>query len=344
MEFYEALLAWYRGHRRELPWRGSRDPYAVLVSEMMLQQTRVETAVDYYTAFMRRFPDAAALARADEAQVLSCWQGLGYYGRARRLHETAKRVAARGGAFPDTYDELRALPGIGPYIAGAVMSIAYDQPCPAVDGNVLRVMSRFFGLRGDISRAPVREDIEARVRQLMPPRHAGDFSQALMELGALVCRPSGADCEACPVAADCAALRENAVQEIPVKKAKAKVRTERLSAAVVHTPKAVLMQYRREETLLAGMWGLPVFEERENLVQRMCEKHHIHLAPGCHIGHVSHVFTHRRWEVDVVSFALPKRAAAGELEWVDWEQIDCKPIPTAFKKILDIVSKERRRT
>lgn len=338
------LLEWYRRNKRELPWRETRDVYAVLVSEMMLQQTTVETALRYYDAFMRRFPDIYALADADEETVLTAWKGLGYYARARNLHELAKRVVTEhGGAFPETYEQWRKLPGVGPYIAGAVTSIALGLPHAAVDGNVLRVFARFDGLSDDISLPQTRKNVEKRVQGLMPADAAGDFTQALMELGALVCRPVSPDCGACPVSGGCKAFAEGLADELPVRKPREKQRTVAMWVAVVETPGSVLLEYRRDETLLARMWGLPNAEKRGDapIAALLEEKYGIRLADGRSAGHAAHVFTHRRWEMDIVRFRLERETpVAGALEWVSRAQLEHKPIPTAFTKALNKAHRE----
>ena len=334
-----SILLWYQKNKRDLPWRKTHDPYAVLVSEMMLQQTTVDTVLRYYDMFMTRFPDVFTLAAADESDVLGIWQGLGYYNRARNLWRTTKIIAQKyGGVFPDTYDAVRALPGIGPYIAGAVMSIALGQPYPAVDGNVLRVISRIFGLRDDVTRPAVRRDIEARVKAMMPPGHAGDFTQALMELGALVCRPKAPDCAACPVRDACAALAQGIVAELPVKTAKKRPLAMPLWAAVVTSPDAVLMEYRGRQTLLGNMWGVPLFKRKDSTPPdvQVRDLLGIDAGQGRIAGHARHVFTHRRWEMDVVVYALDD-APDTPLTWVAWDKMGELAIPTAFKKVLDIV-------
>ena len=212
------LLSWYRENRRDLPWRKTSDVYAVLVSEMMLQQTTVETVLGYYERFLERFPDVQTLAAADEEEVLAAWKGLGYYSRARNLHRLAKQVAAEDGVFPGTLEGWQKLPGVGPYIAGAVTSIALGLPHAAVDGNVLRVFSRADGIEDDIMLPQTRKRVEALVRALMPHDATSDFTQALMELGALVCRPVSPDCNLCPVADGCVARERGIVDKLPVKK------------------------------------------------------------------------------------------------------------------------------
>jgi A/G-specific adenine glycosylase len=339
MNVTDLLLEWYGGNKRDLPWRYTRDPYAVLVSEMMLQQTRVDTVIGYYSEFMRRFPDVHALAGAPETDVLNAWKGLGYYSRARNLHRAAKRIVeGYGGAFPDTLEGWRVLPGVWAYIAGAVMSIALGQPCAAVDGNVLRVISRIDGLRGDIASPAARRDVEERVQRVMPRDRTSDFTQALMELGALVCKPASPECGRCPVAAKCAALAQDAVQQIPVKTPKKAPREVKLYVAAVICGKTLLMERRGENTLLAGMWGLPTVESAEGETPEALfrERYALELEPGVSIGHTRHVFTHQRWEMDIRYYQTDKPFGAERLEWVQTEDIDKKPVPKAFQKVIDI--------
>jgi A/G-specific adenine glycosylase len=220
------LLAWFAEHRRELPWRGTPTPYQVWVSEVMLQQTRVETVKAYYERWMRRFPDIETLARADEGEVLGLWQGLGYYARGRRLLEGARwLVRERAGELPASTEELLEVPGIGPYSAGAIASIAHQKRAPLVDGNVVRVLTRLLGKGGDPARAPLQAELWAHAAELVPAERPGDFNQALMELGALVCTPKSPRCFACPWQGSCVAFAAGETSRYPEKPA-AKKATE----------------------------------------------------------------------------------------------------------------------
>jgi len=337
-----ALLGWYDKNKRDLPWRKTAGEYAVVVSEMMLQQTRVDTVVPYYNAFMARFPDVFCLARADEADVLHAWQGLGYYRRARNLHKMARTVARNGGVFPSDYKGWLALPGVGPYIAGAVMSIAQGAAQPAVDGNVLRVIARLDANRDDISLGATRKKTEARVLALMPPGSTGDFTQALMELGALVCTQSPR-CDMCPLAAQCRAYQSGVVDAIPVKTPKAKPVTVYLWAGVLRCNECVLLVKRQGDGLLAGMWGVPVVEKQRGQSARAQIAGALgrQMPEGKEIGKVTHVFTHRRWEMDVVCFNFEEPLDMGDdAAWVRFDEMNEKAIPAAFKKVLRKV-KER---
>ena len=254
---HERLLAWFDAHKRDLPWRGVRDPYAVWISEVMLQQTRAGSVAPYYRRWMERFPDVDALAGADLEEVLRLWRGLGYYARARNAHRCAQRVRdRRGGDFPSAATELRALPGIGPYTAAAVASIAFGEAVPAVDGNVRRVVARLFDL-ADPSPAEVRD----RAADLMDTARPGDFNEAMMELGATVCTPRSPSCGACPVAAGCRARAAGTVAERPLRRRRQAVPTRTWGVLVAVSPRGRTLVVRRPpEGLLGGMWEFPAVE------------------------------------------------------------------------------------
>jgi A/G-specific adenine glycosylase len=253
------LLAWYDRHRRDLPWRHARDAYAVWVSEVMLQQTQVATVLRYFPEWMRRFPTVEALARAPESAVLHAWQGLGYYSRARRLQAGARVVVERhGGRIPRDHAALLALPGIGAYSAGAIASIAFGERQPLVDGNVVRVLTRVFGLGGDPTKLPLRRTLWELARRLVPADRPGDFNQALMELGATVCTPRGARCDGCPLEAGCEARRRGLVERLPELRARVSPTKVRVAAAVVRERGRVLVvQLPSDAPRWAGLWTFP---------------------------------------------------------------------------------------
>ncbi|MCL6457103.1 MAG: A/G-specific adenine glycosylase [Gorillibacterium sp.] len=258
--FYaKELLQWYRASNRDLPWRKNKDPYRIWVSEIMLQQTRVDTVIPYYNNFMDKFPSVEALADAPEEEVLKAWEGLGYYSRARNLQSAVREVKEEyGGIVPDEPVAISSLKGVGPYTAGAILSIAYNQPEPAVDGNVMRVLSRFFLLTDDIAKPSTRIKIEKLARSLIPEGAAGDFNQALMELGATVCTPKSAHCLPCPVMEHCSARLEGRVDELPLKaKAKPPRPEIRAAALIVDATGRLLIRRRPQTGLLARMWELP---------------------------------------------------------------------------------------
>jgi A/G-specific adenine glycosylase len=262
MRLQTALIGWYEARKRDLPWRKTRDPYAIWVSEVMLQQTQVKTVLGYYERWMQRFPSVKALAAAEDADVLHAWQGLGYYSRARRLLAGARAVAERhGGKLPRDVDALLALPGIGPYSAGAIASIAFGLPEPIVDGNVVRVLCRIFALEGDPAKAPLKQRLWQLARELVPADQPSEFNQSLMELGATICTPTSPRCPECPVAKQCQALARGLERELP-QLAKRKAPTEvRTAAAYVRRGDRVLLHQLPEGApRWAGLWVLPFTE------------------------------------------------------------------------------------
>ncbi|MBV9948638.1 MAG: A/G-specific adenine glycosylase [Myxococcales bacterium] len=302
-----SLLAWYRSARRDLPWRRARDPYAIWVSETMLQQTRVETVLPYYERFMRELPTLQSLAEAPEERVLALWSGLGYYRRARMLRAAAQRVAsAHGGRVPSDADALRALPGVGEYTAGAIASIAFGRPAALVDGNVARVLARLFAVEDDIRGARGRAVLWEIARRLVAQgaEDPGDWNQALMELGATVCTPREPRCAACPARDHCRALALGVARELPRVGPRRAPLVVRRAAVVLSSRTSVLLARRRPETLWGGLWEPPTVEgDLASLVARLG----IDASAITHAGEVVHVLTHRRMHVEVAWGALPRR-------------------------------------
>ena len=332
----ERLLAWFAKHARDLPWRAEpRDPYAVWVSEVMLQQTRVDTVLRYYAPFLQAFPTVEALAAAPEDALMKRWEGLGYYRRARLLQQGARAVVERhAGRLPRDADALAALPGFGPYTAGAVGSLAFGLPLPAVDGNVLRVWSRLAADATDVATPQARRKAEAWVRQHQPPRQAGAFNEALMELGATVCAPTTPRCGACPLREACRAHARGRMTDFPVKARKAPARSVRVALALARRGDLLLLE-RREEGLLAGTWGLPWVEVAEGEDARVALAAHVaRLTEGearvepepARRGR--HVFTHRRWQME----AYEVRASGSAGEWRRPEEV---ALGTAHRRLLD---------
>lgn len=251
------LLEWYARARRDLPWRRTRDPWRVLVSEVMLQQTRVAAVIPYYERFLARFPSPESLAAADEQELLALWAGLGYYGRARNLKRAAEAIAARGG-FPRTADEWRSLPGVGDYTAAAVASICFHEPCAVLDGNVIRVMARLSAETGDPSSAAVRLRLKELAQRMLDPRRPGEFNQALMELGATVCLPRQPKCLLCPLSAECSARARGMEEQLPSRvRRREPVKLELDLALVLHRGRVLLWQRPEGDGRLAGFWELP---------------------------------------------------------------------------------------
>lgn len=336
--FSDKLLNWYHQNRRDLPWRHTRDPYRIMVSEIMLQQTRVDTVISYYHRFLERFPTAKSLADADEDDVLNLWKGLGYYSRARNLQKAAKVIITEHeGIFPENIAQVKKLPGVGDYTAGAIMSIAFNQPFPAVDGNVLRVITRIMGIDRDISLPGTKDEITQIVQDLIPVNHAGDFTQALMELGAVVCSPKSPACGICPVAENCIAYRQNKVDSLPVKKKKEKQQVTAFDALVFIDENKLLMTRTHPGSLLKNLWGIPLIakEEERDLPANVLDRIGIEAHSFQPAGQIRHVFTHRIWEMDILLCSqFSVIAAKPDFHWISVSEIGDLPVPAAFSKIL----------
>lgn len=341
-EYQEQLLGWYKEHHRKLPWRETEDPYKIWISEVMLQQTQVDTVIDYYIRFLGKFPDIHTLASADEEEVLKQWEGLGYYSRARRLLACAKEVVERyRGIFPKDYKKVLALPGIGPYTAGAILSIAYNMPLPAVDGNVMRAVSRQFNIRDDISKAKSRKIFEKKVLTLLPEdrRH---FNQALMELGAMICTPRVAKCWACPMASLCYANLLECQAELPVKTKKITKVDRAVAIAYVKCNNRVLITKRTDEGLLAGLWGFPLAEVKEAYEGVSALEWTLEQTYDLRVDYIGvknkakHVFTHLTWHMSLFNFEATqeKYVEYPIMKWVEENELNNYPFPTAFKKLL----------
>jgi len=294
------LLRWYRANRRDLPWRRTRDPYAIWISETMLQQTRVETVIPYYERFLERFPTVEALADAEPDELMQLWAGLGYYSRARNLHAAAKTVAGEhGGRLPDDVDGLRTLKGVGPYTAGAIASIAFDRPRAVVDGNVMRVLTRVLDCRDDVGEPATRRRLWEVAEELARGPAPGDLNQGIMELGALVCTPRTPSCVACPVRAHCGAHAAGDPEAFPVKARREKPR--RVEAVCGHFVRRgrLLVVRRPPEGLLGGLWELPGNDlgtgeaPEEGLARALHERLGLSAKNVVAAGRVGHVFTHR---------------------------------------------------
>lgn len=336
-EIRRRLLAFYDDERRDLPWRGADDPYRVWVSEVMLQQTRVKTVIPYYRRWMERFPDVDALAEADLDDVLQVWKGLGYYSRARRLHRAARLVRERhDGKLPGSADQLRELPGVGEYTAGAVASIAFERPVPAVDGNARRVLARLFDLPD-----PGPSELRDLARDLVDPERPGAFNQALMELGARICQPTSPACSRCPVGSVCLALERGTVAERPPSRDRPEPKRREVAVAVpVDGRGRTLLVRRPEEGLLGGMWEFP--QERlddgtdaERVARRAAESRGAVVGgPPDRLDEVPHAFSHLR--VTYHPFVFPATRMPDRKEGVRIVGLDAlndAPLPVAQQKI-----------
>ncbi len=318
------LLEWYHENKRTMPWRSDPTPYHVLVSEIMLQQTRVAAVLGYYERFMKALPTVDDLAAVPEDALMKLWQGLGYYNRARNLQKAARQIVEeRGGVFPDTYEELLTLAGVGEYTAGAIGSIAMGLPVPAVDGNVLRVVSRLTGDDGDIMKPDTKKRMTAALREVIPQAMPGDFNQALMELGATVCLPNGApQCERCPAADFCAACLEGRTGELPVKTPKKERRVEERTVYLIFREGKVALRRRPPKGLLAGLWEYPNTLAGEALPAAMADLDFA--ANG------KHIFTHIEWRMTAYTALGPRELPEGWV-WASRAELHADyAVPNAF--------------
>jgi len=349
-----ALTRWFIAHQRDLPWRRSRDPYAVWLSEVMLQQTQVATVIDYFHRFTAAFPTVAHLAAAPEQDVLRLWEGLGYYRRARQLHRAAKHIVEHhGGVFPSDPAAVRALPGIGRYTAGAILSIAFDRPEPILEANTVRVLSRLAAFRGDPHDRRGQDYLWSWAAALVPPREPGRFNQALMELGALVCTPRSPRCGECPVAALCPTRRLGLQEEIPRPKSKPKYEDVREAALlIVHRDgdRALLVQHG-EGRRWAGLWDFPRFthgaETSAQTVDALGRQALAAVGLKVIVGDKTHSLKYGVTRFRITLDVHPTRHVGGRLKigayaaarWIRAEEIAALPLNTSARKLATVVAK-----
>ena len=333
-----ALLEWFYKNQRILPFRTDPSPYHVWLSEIMLQQTRVSAALPYYERFLAALPDIPALAACEEEKLHKLWEGLGYYSRVRNLQKAARIVCEQyGGQLPADYDALRALPGIGDYTAGAIASISFGLAVPAVDGNGLRVFSRLYNDPGVITEPAVKRAFTARVMEHQPPEKAGDYNQALMELGALVCVPNGAPlCEQCPLASLCEARRTGTALELPHKAAPKARRIEPVTVVLAEdAEERFLLQQRPQKGLLAGLWQLLLWEGEALSAEEVCGRLEA-LGLACEgiepLPAAKHIFSHIEWRMSGYSVCVGRAEAPAGCVWASREQLQNEyTLPGAFK-------------
>lgn len=331
----EPLLAWYDKHARSMPWRDDPTPYHVWISEIMLQQTRVSAVIPYYERFLKELPTVVHLAQCDDEKLMKLWEGLGYYSRARNLKKAALEIMEKyDGVFPSDYASLRALPGIGDYTAGAVSSIAFGKPEPAVDGNVLRVWSRITGSFSDIMADETRKTCRESLRTLMPEGKTSEYTQALMELGATVCLPNGAPlCEKCPAFCFCVAKEKGLIEQLPVKTKSKPRRMEKRTVYFLFCDGKVALRRRPKKGLLSGLWEFPNeivgFDPSAwNFIGKEEEP----------FGRGKHVFSHIEWHMDSRVFLLETPMLSADFQWVDAEELKSSyAVPAAFRDFLPAV-------
>ncbi len=344
IRFRTRLLAWFEVNKRDLPWRHTDDPYHIWVAEVMLQQTQVRTVIPFFTKFVARYPDVAALSQADLEGVLKTWQNMGYYARARNLHRAAGNVAReRGGTIPSDYDSFRQLPGVGDYIAAAVMSIAFGKPHAVVDGNVKRVLSRLFLIDTAVNHSASVKLFKERATELLDPEEPGMFNQAMMELGATRCKPRQPLCGECPVQDLCSAYRTGQQALYPARRRKKKIPEYHIAVGVIYRGDRMLITRRAEDGLLGGMWEFPggkvhEGESPEEACKREIEEE-VSLAVDVtrFITHVDHAYSHFKIGVDV--YACQYRAGEVRLNgpvdhrWILLDETDRYPFPAVNHKI-----------
>ncbi|MEH7417410.1 A/G-specific adenine glycosylase [Neobacillus drentensis] len=347
--FQDDLISWFKREQRDLPWRKDQDPYKVWVSEIMLQQTRVDTVIPYFNRFIEWFPTIDVLAEADEDKVLKAWEGLGYYSRVRNLQSAVKEVKEKyNGEVPNSPKEISELKGVGPYTAGAILSIAYGIPEPAVDGNVMRVLSRILSIWDDIAKPSSRKIFEQAVRNLISHEDPSAFNQALMELGALICTPTSPSCLLCPVREHCQAFFEGVQEELPVKTKKTKTRNVNLAAAVLSNSEGKILIHKRPASgLLANLWEFPNVElhhnlqnERDQVVNLFKQELQLDTNLGKIIGQIDHVFSHLVWNIKVYTGTLFADFQERE-DWklVSFDEMEEYAFPVSYQKIYQMYKK-----
>ena len=346
-EIHNALVEWYKVVKRDLPWRKTQDPYKIWISEVMLQQTQVETVKGYYKRFLEAFPDVSALAKADEEKLMKLWEGLGYYSRARNLQRAARMLEeSYGGKMPNDLKEIRKLPGIGPYTAGAILSIAYDLPVAAVDGNVIRVYSRLFKIEDPVDLNESKKLIDEIADKMIHEKDPSSYNQSLMELGATICIPKNPRCLTCPVQGYCEAYAEGIQTELPKKRPKKAKKEIDLYAILLRKDDKFLIAKRPMDGLLSGLWSLPsaeILAEDKKTADPVLscqnvlnESYGIQADLSDTLGTATHVFTHIRWSIKVLEFIwvsgdLPEYP---ETKWIHKDEIENHAFPTAYRKAL----------
>lgn len=336
-----ALLAWYDAGHRDLPWRGIDDLYRIWVSEVMLQQTRVEVVLRYYDRFLQRFPTLAALAAAELDDVVTAWSGLGFYGRARRLHAAATlMVEQHGGVLPEEPEALGRLPGIGRYTVGAILSSGRNARLPILDGNVIRVLSRVFYVEGAIDRAATLRQLWGLAEAALPEDRPGDFNQALMDLGATLCLPQGPRCGTCPLGSGCEARAAGGAEDLPMPGKRTRVVFERRVSVLLRRPDGRFLLVRRPASgLLAGMWELPSVTVAPP-ADPGAEAQRLAGRPVTSVGMVEHRFSHRHWTIEVFAGLAGPAERAMEADagrrWIEAPELADLPLPTVSRRTIEL--------
>ncbi|MFE8700569.1 A/G-specific adenine glycosylase [Cytobacillus sp. FJAT-54145] len=342
--FQKDLIGWFEEEQRELPWRKDQDPYKVWVSEIMLQQTRVDTVIPYFNRFIDQFPTIEALSSADEDKVLKAWEGLGYYSRVRNLQTAVREVHEKyDGVVPNTLKSISTLKGVGPYTAGAILSIAYGIPEPAVDGNVMRVLSRILSIWEDIAKPATRKVFEEAIREMISHDNPSFFNQALMELGALVCTPTSPSCLLCPVRDHCHAFHEGTQNELPIKTKNKNQRKVQIGAVIIRDEEDhVIIHKRPKEGLLANLWELPNTEihlpfinEKDQIKSELKQAYNLDIEMGNLLGQLEHVFSHLIWNINIYEAKLTSDFKhANDVKIVTKTELEEFAFPVSYQKII----------
>lgn len=331
------LLPWYQQNKRDLPWRQNKDPYRVWISEIMLQQTRVEAVKGYYQRFLKALPTIEALSKVPEEELLKLWEGLGYYNRARNLQKAAQQIMTEhGGTFPNIYEDIRALKGIGDYTAGAISSICFEMPKAAVDGNVLRIMARLSADSTPIDLQETKKRVVETLEGVYPKGQCGDFTQSLMELGACICTPRTPKCETCPVQSICKAYKNGNVLSFPVKLPKKEKKEVKKTVFLFTHAGKFAIQKRQNKGLLAGLWQFPNIDENLSAEEALKKAKQFGVCPVelQKEIHKVHIFTHIRW--DMVGYQIECQEETENFIWAGEEDfLKTYALPTAFKIFLD---------
>ncbi len=350
-QFQARLINWFKKNQRKLPWRETNDPYKIWVSEVMLQQTQVVKVIDYYNRFMVRFPDIFTLAKADLNSVLKIWEGMGYYARARNLHRAAKIIVEeKEGSIPKNYEDFLKLPGVGEYIASAVLSQAFGEPLAVVDGNVKRVYSRLFQIGAPIQNTKAQKEMKQIAQDLLFEPDAGNFNQALMELGATICRPRNPLCAQCPVSRFCQSFQNQTQDQFPVIEKKKQVPSYKIVVGVIFKNNKVLIVHRKNSGLLGGLWEFPggkVNQDESSLNacrREMREKVNLNVEPAKLLTNVRHAYSHFKINIDVIickfRSGTVKLNGHQDFDWVNLKQLDNYPIHKSNLKFLPLLKKE----
>ncbi len=349
----KALTSWYNANKRTMPWREAPSAYKTWISEIMLQQTQVVTAIPYFNRFITQFPTVYQLAKADLQDVLKAWEGLGYYSRARHLHKAAKCIVeTHHGEVPKGYNTLQTLPGIGPYCAAAIASIAFEEPVPVVDGNVLRVFTRFWGIFDDIRQPKVRTVLFDKLTPFIHESTPSIFNQALMECGALICTPKSPKCPHCPLEPNCFAAMHKKQNELPVKSKAAPVPHHTIVVGLIKRNNTVLIGKRKETQMLGGLWEFPggKVKKSESLTEALSreikEEVNLEVQIDTKIGTIKHAYSH--FKISLHAYwcnyqkGTPKALSAEVLKWVSLDTLDDYPFPSANKKLFALIKNHEK--